>query len=148
MHTVRRCFTAITYVISALGAFGVIMLLARAGFEAEELHDFKGLNKRHPMVALLMLLLMFSLAGIPPLVGFYAKLSVLQAVVQAGFVWLAVLAVLFSLVGAFYYLRVIKLMYFDAPEDEAPIEASFDMRVALNVNGPSPYWCWASSQGR
>ncbi len=128
-------FYAITYVISALGAFGVIMLLARAGFEAEELHDFKGLNKRHPMVALLMLLLMFSLAGIPPLVGFYAKLSVLQAVVQAGFVWLAVLAVLFSLVGAFYYLRVIKLMYFDAPEDEAPIEASFDMRVALNVNG-------------
>lgn len=128
-------FYAITYVLTALGAFGIIMLLARVGFEAEELNDFKGLNRRHPWFAFVMLLLMFSLAGIPPLVGFYAKLSVLQAVVEAGFVWLAVLAVLFSLVGAFYYLRVIKLMYFDTQEDESPIVASFDMRVALSVNG-------------
>ena len=100
----------------------MILLLSRAGFEAEKLDDFKGLNQRSPWYAFVMLLLMFSLAGVPPTVGFYAKLAVLQAVVDAATSWLAVVAVLFSLIGAFYYLRVVKLMYFDAPTDTAPIE--------------------------
>lgn len=127
-------FYTITYVITVLGVFGVMMMMSRAGFEADELADFKGLNKRHPVAALIMMLLMFSLAGIPPLVGFYAKFTVLQAVVQAGFIWLAVLAVIFSLIGAFYYLRVIKIMYFDAPEEEVEIQMSGDMKGALSAN--------------
>ena len=103
-------FYAITYVLTTLGTFGVILLMARSGFEADNLEDFKGLNQRSPWFAVVMLVLMFSLAGIPPMVGFYAKLSVLQAVLGTGQIWLAILAVVFSLVGAFYYLRVIKLM--------------------------------------
>src|ERR1700693_6330204 len=105
-------FYIVTYVMSSLAGFGMVLLLARAGFEAENLDDFKGLNQRSPWFAFVMLLLMFSLAGIPPLMGFYAKVSVLQAVLSTGQVWLAVTAVLFSLIGAFYYLRVVKLMYF------------------------------------
>lgn len=128
-------FYSITYVLTTLGTFGMIMLLARSGFEAENLEDFKGLNQRSPWFACVMLLLMFSLAGIPPLMGFYAKLSVLQAVLGTGQVWLAVVAVLFSLIGAFYYLRVVKLMYFDEPVDTAPIVVNKDMRVALSING-------------
>jgi NADH-quinone oxidoreductase subunit N len=128
-------FYSITYVITTLGTFGVIMLLARAGFEAENLDDFKGLNQRSPWFAFVMLMLMFSLTGIPPMVGFYAKLSVLQAVLSTGQVWLAVVAVLLSLIGAFYYLRVVKVMYFDEPVDTTPIFASSDMRVALSLNG-------------
>lgn len=128
-------FYVVTYVLMALGAFGVVLLLSRAGFEADALADFKGLNQRSPWYAFVMLVLMFSLAGIPPTVGFYAKLAVLQAVIAAGHVWLAVVAVLFSLVGAFYYLRVVKLMYFDEPLDAAPIEARADMRVLLSANG-------------
>ncbi|MGN6390422.1 MAG: NADH-quinone oxidoreductase subunit NuoN [Burkholderiaceae bacterium] len=128
-------FYAITYVLTTLGTFGVIMLLSRAGFEAENIEDFKGLNKRSPWFALVMMILMLSLVGIPPTVGFYAKLSVLQAVLETGQVWLAVFAVLFSLVGAFYYLRVIKVMYFDAPSDAAPIAAPADMRLVLSANG-------------
>jgi NADH-quinone oxidoreductase subunit N len=128
-------FYSITYVLTTLGSFGIIMLLARSGFEAENLDDLKGLNKRSPWFAFLMLLLMFSLAGIPPLMGFYAKLSVLTAVVAAGQTWLAVVAVLFSLIGAFYYLRVVKLMYFDEPADQGVIVASMDMRIVLSVNG-------------
>ncbi|MBI3284674.1 MAG: NADH-quinone oxidoreductase subunit NuoN [Burkholderiales bacterium] len=128
-------FYSITYVLTTLGTFGVIMLLARAGFEAENIEDFKGLNKRSPWFAFVMLLLMFSLAGIPPLMGFYAKLSVLQAVLATGQVWLAVVAVLFSLIGAFYYLRVVKTMYFDEPADKEVIVASADMRIVLSVNG-------------
>lgn len=128
-------FYSITYVLTTLGTFGVILLLARAGFEAENLDDFKGLSQRSPWFALVMLLLMFSLAGIPPLMGFYAKLSVLQAVLATGQVWLAVVSVLLSLIGAFYYLRVVKLMYFDEPADTTPITVSGDMRVALSVNG-------------
>jgi NADH-quinone oxidoreductase subunit N len=128
-------FYVVTYVLMALGAFGVVLLLSRAGFEADALSDFKGLNRRNPWYAFLMLLVMFSLAGIPPTVGFYAKLAVLQSVVAAGRVWLAVVAVLFSLIGAFYYLRVVKLMYFDDAEDAAPIEARTDMRVLLSANG-------------
>ncbi|HYD79316.1 MAG TPA: NADH-quinone oxidoreductase subunit NuoN [Paucimonas sp.] len=128
-------FYAITYVLTTLGTFGLIMLLARAGFEAENIDDFKGLNQRSPWFALVMMILMFSLAGLPPMVGFYAKLSVLQAVLATGQVWLAVLAVMMSLIGAYYYLRVVKVMYFDEPVDSAPIAVTGDMRVALSVNG-------------
>jgi NADH-quinone oxidoreductase subunit N len=128
-------FYSITYVLTTLGTFGLIMLLARSGFEAENIDDFKGLNQRSPWFALVMLILMFSLAGLPPMVGFYAKVSVLQAVLGTGQVWLAVLAVMMSLIGAFYYLRVVKVMYFDDPVDTTPIATSGDMRVALSING-------------
>jgi len=128
-------FYVVVYVLMVLGAFGVILALSRVGFEADKLSDFKGLNQRSPWYALVMLIVMFSLAGIPPTVGFYAKLAVLQAVLAAGHVWLAVVAVIFSLIGAFYYLRVVKLMYFDAPEDSAPIEPPTDMRLLLSANG-------------
>ncbi len=128
-------FYSIAYVLTTLGTFGVIMMLARAGFEAENIDDFKGLNQRSPWFAFVMLILMFSLTGIPPTIGFYAKLSVLQAVLSTGQVWLAVLAVLLSLIGAFYYLRVVKVMYFDDPVDTAQIVVSNDMRVTLGING-------------
>jgi len=128
-------FYVVVYVLMTLGAFGIILLLSRDGFEAENLDDYKGLNQRSPWYAFLMLLLMFSMAGIPPTVGFYAKLSVLQAVVQIGWWWVAVIAVVFSLIGAFYYLRIVKLMYFDAPQDSAPVTASGDVRALLTVNG-------------
>jgi NADH-quinone oxidoreductase subunit N len=111
------------------------MLLSREGFEADRIDDFKGLNRRSPWWALVMLLVMFSLAGIPPTIGFYAKFSVIMAAVGAGFTWLAVVAVLTSLVGAFYYLRVVKLMYFDEPEDTTPIVARGDNRALLSANG-------------
>jgi NADH-quinone oxidoreductase subunit N len=128
-------FYVVVYVLMNLGAFGMIMLLSRSGFEAENLDDFRGLNQRSPWYAFVMLLLMFSMAGVPPTVGFYAKLSVLQAVVNAGYVWLAVVAVLFSLIGAFYYLRLVKLMYFDAPADTTPLTAHGDVRVLMSLNG-------------
>ena len=131
-------FYVVVYMLMNLGAFGMILLLSRAGFEAENLDDFKGLNQRSPWYAFLMLLLMFSMAGVPPTVGFYAKLSVLQAVISVGAWWsipLAVFAVLFSLVGAYYYLRLVKLMYFDAPVDTAPIAPRMDVRVLLSLNG-------------
>jgi NADH-quinone oxidoreductase subunit N len=128
-------FYTITYVITTLGSFGIILLLARNGFEAENLEDFKGLNQRSPWHAFLMLILMLSLAGVPPTVGFYAKLSVLQAVLGTGQIWLAVLAVLLSLIGAFYYLRVIWHMYFDDAVDTSPIVVNKDMSVVLSLNG-------------
>jgi NADH-quinone oxidoreductase subunit N len=135
-------FYVITYALTTLGTFGVILLLAREGFEAEEIADLRGLNKRSPWYAFVMLLLMFSLAGIPPTVGFYAKLVVLQALLgnglTAGMVTLAVIAVVFSLIGAYYYLRVVKTMYFDDPTPAAaamPIVATTEMRVALSLNG-------------
>jgi len=128
-------FYVVVYVLMNLGAFGMIMLLSREGFEAEELDDFRGLNQRSPWYAFLMLLLMFSMAGVPPTVGFYAKLSVLQAVVNVGYVWLAVVAVLFSLIGAFYYLRLVRLMYFDPPTDTAPIAPRLGVRLLMGVNG-------------
>jgi NADH-quinone oxidoreductase subunit N len=128
-------FYSITYVLTTLGTFGVILLMSRSGFEAENLEDFKGLNQRSPWFAVVMLVLMFSLAGIPPMVGFYAKLSVLQAVIGTHQYWLAVVAVLFSLVGAFYYLRVIKVMYFDEPADGGKITAGADVRLVLSLNG-------------
>lgn len=128
-------FYAVVYVLMSLGAFGMIMLLSRAGFEADTLNDFKGLNQRSPWLAFMMLLLMFSMAGVPPTVGFYAKFSVLNAVVQAGHIWLAVTAVIFSLIGAFYYLRIVKLMYFDAPESHVPISVGQDSAFLISVNG-------------
>ncbi|MCL2830798.1 MAG: NADH-quinone oxidoreductase subunit N [Betaproteobacteria bacterium] len=127
-------FYVITYVLTSAGAFGMILLLSRSGFESEELDDFKGLNKRSPWFAAIMMILMFSMAGIPFFVGFFAKFAVLQAVVEAGRVWLAVLAVVFSLIGAFYYLRVIKLMYFDPPEDATPIEVPGEIRLLISLN--------------
>lgn len=128
-------FYTVAYVLMSLAAFGIVMLLSRAGFEADNLDDFKGLNKRSPWFAAMMLIVMFSMAGIPFFVGFFAKFSVLQAVVAADKIWLAVYAVFFSLVGAFYYLRVVKLMYFDPPVDAAPIQAAIDMRVLISANG-------------
>jgi NADH-quinone oxidoreductase subunit N len=128
-------FYVLVYTLMTLGGFGMILLLSRAGFEAGQLDDFKGLNRRSPWLAFLMLLLMFSMAGVPPTVGFYAKLTVLQSVVEIGYVWLAVVAVLFSLIGAFYYLRIVKLMYFDAPHDTTAIAPAFDARVLLSANG-------------
>ena len=128
-------YYVITYVLTTLGSFGVIMLLARAGFEAEQLSDFKGLSKRSPWFAVIMSVLMFSLAGVPPMMGFAAKFSVLQAVLGTGQVWLTVVAVLFSLIGAFYYLRVVKMMWFDEPLDHSPLIVSGDMRWVLSLNG-------------
>ncbi|MCB1889255.1 MAG: NADH-quinone oxidoreductase subunit NuoN [Rhodocyclaceae bacterium] len=128
-------FYVVAYVLMTLASFGMILLLARAGFEAEEIDDFKGLNKRSPWFALMMLFVMFSMAGVPFFIGFFAKLAVLAAVVQAGYVWIAVIAVLMSLVGAFYYLRVVKVMYFDDPTDTAPIASSTDLKVLLSANG-------------
>ena len=119
----------------AMGGFGMILLLSRSGFEADNLSDFKGLNERSPWFAFIMMILMFSMAGVPPTLGFYAKLSVLQAVVGSGLTWLAVVAVVFSIIGVFYYLRVVKLMYFDKAEDTQPLETSMDMKVVLSANG-------------
>ena len=128
-------FYAVVYVLMSLGGFGMIMLLSREGFEADTLNDFKGLNQRSPWLAFIMLLLMLSMAGIPPTVGFYAKFSVLSAAVNAGHIPLVVLAVLFSLIGAFYYLRIVKLMYFDAPESHAPITIQPDSGLLISANG-------------
>jgi NADH-quinone oxidoreductase subunit N len=127
-------FYTLVYAVMAAGAFGIVILMSRRGFESEELNDFKGLNQRSPWFALMMLLVMVSMIGIPPFVGFFAKLNVLAALVDAEQTWLAIVAVLFSVIGAFYYLRVIRLMYFDEPEDTARLEAALDMRVLLSVN--------------
>jgi len=127
-------FYMISYVIVAGGSFGMVLLLARQGFEADKLVDFRGLNARSPWFAGMMAILMFSLAGVPPFVGFWAKLGVVQAVLGIGYTWLAVVAVLFSVVGAFYYLRIVKLMYFDEPTDHAQIGGSTLMRAVLSVN--------------
>ncbi|SFU37830.1 NADH dehydrogenase subunit N [Polaromonas sp. YR568] len=133
-------FYAVTYVLTTLGAFGIIMLLARAGHESEEITDLAGLNQRSPLYAGVMAISMFSLAGLPPLVGFYAKLSVLQALIssqQTSYIVLAVFAVMMSLVGAFYYLRVVKVMYFDAPlaHNAQPVSGPTDAKVVLAING-------------
>jgi NADH-quinone oxidoreductase subunit N len=131
-------FYVISYVLTTLAAFGVLLLLSREGFESEEIADLAGLNQRSPLYAGIMAVAMFSLAGIPPLAGFYAKLSVLQALVTSGevvYLYLAVFAVLMSLIGAFYYLRVIKVMYFDAPITASNVVAGADVRVVLCLNG-------------
>jgi NADH-quinone oxidoreductase subunit N len=131
-------FYIVTYVMTTLGTFGMVMLLSRRGFESEEIADLAGLAKRSPGFALVMTIFMLSLAGLPPTVGFYAKLSVLQSLVSTnvtGYVYLAVVAVVLSLVGAYYYLRVIKVMYFDEPTSSAPIAAGWDMRAVMTLNG-------------
>ncbi|MEM5369435.1 NADH-quinone oxidoreductase subunit NuoN [Paraburkholderia azotifigens] len=128
-------FYSIVYLLTTLGSFGVVMLLARREFEAESIDDFKGLNQRSPVFAFVMMVMMFSLAGIPPTVGFYAKLAVLEATMNAGLTWLAVLAVITSLFGAFYYLRIVKVMYFDDPVDTTPIAGDACKRTLLALNG-------------
>lgn len=127
-------FYVIVYVLMSLGAFGMLLFLSRAGFECETLDDMRGLNRRSPWYAFLMMVLMLSLAGLPPTAGFYAKLAVLSSAVAAGHLWLAVTAVVLSLVGAFYYLRVVKLMYFDEPRDAQPIQGHPEMRALLSAN--------------
>lgn len=128
-------FYTIVYVLMAVGAFGVIIILSRSGFEAENVDDFKGLNDRSPWLAFVMMMIMMSMAGVPFLVGFYAKWVVLQAVVNVGLVWLALLGVVFSVIGAFYYLRVVKCIYFDKPEQSEPIQLSLDTEIAISANG-------------
>ena len=131
-------FYVVSYVLTTLGTFGVILLLSREGFESEEIADFAGLNQRSPLYAGVMAVCLFSLAGIPPMIGFYAKLSVLQALIAAGdanSIGLAVFAVMMSLIGAFYYLRLIKVMYFDAPITASTVVAGNDVRVVLCLNG-------------
>jgi NADH-quinone oxidoreductase subunit N len=131
-------FYVVTYVLTTLASFGVIILLSRRGFESEEISDLAGLNQRSPLYAAVMAICMFSLGGVPPMVGFYAKLSVLQALIASGesfHMGLAVFAVMMSLIGAFYYLRVVKVMYFDAPVQTDAIAAPADVRVVLSLNG-------------
>lgn len=128
-------YYVIVYGVMSTAAFGMIILLSARGIEAENLEDFKGLNQRNPYFAAIMGLVMFSMAGVPPMVGFFAKLMVLKAVIDAGMMWLAITAVVFAVIGAFYYLRVIKFMYFDEPEDESTITAPVDFGAALTLNG-------------
>ena len=128
-------FYAIVYTIMSVGAFGMIVLLSRAGFEAENIEDFKGLNHKSPWFAFVMMAIMFSMAGVPPFLGFWAKISVLQEAVNSGLLWLAIVGVVASVIGAFYYLRVIKVVYFDKPVDEVPLQASMDIRLTLSLNG-------------
>ena len=127
-------FYVLTYALMALGGFAMVIWLGSAGEEADRLEDFRGLNERNPWFAFMMLILMLSMAGMPPFVGFWAKWSVLREVVASGMTWLAVVAVLFSVVGLFYYLRVVRLMYFDSPEEKAPVSSLADMRVVVSVN--------------
>ena len=131
-------FYIVTYVLTTLGTFGLVMYLSRHGFESEEIADLAGLAKRSPWVAGVMSIFMFSLAGIPPLVGFYAKFAVLQALVstnETGYIVLAVIAVLLSLIGAYYYLRIVKTMYFDEPLDSTPVKGDMGTGLLLAVNG-------------
>ncbi len=128
-------FYTIVYALMSVGTFGILAMLSRQGFEAENLEDLKGLNERSPWIAGMMLLLLFSLAGVPPTVGFFAKLFVLEAIVNVDLLWLAVYAVFFSLIGAFYYLRAIKMMYFDKSTETQPVSASADTHLIVSMNG-------------
>lgn len=147
-------FYAISYALMGTAAFGVILALTRAGFECEEIDDFKGLNQRSPWMAFLMMLAMFSLAGVPPLYGFFAKYLVLQAAIDAHMLWLAIVGVVFAIIGLYYYLRVVKVMYFDKAEDgvQTRVQPDATLRVALSLNalvlvalglywGPLLGWC-------
>jgi NADH-quinone oxidoreductase subunit N len=153
-------FYAICYALMSTAAFGVILALARAGFECEEIDDFKGLNQRSPWMAFLMMLAMFSLAGVPPLFGFFAKLLVLKAAIDAGMLWLALVGVVFAIIGLYYYLRVVKVMYFDKPAEGLEIRPQADgmLRATLSLNalvllalglywGPLLGWCRAAFAG-
>lgn len=146
-------FYTLTYVVAAAGAFGMVILLSRRGYEAENLADFKGLNARSPWFALVMMFLMLSLAGIPPFIGFFGKLNAISAVLDVGYVKLAVLMVMASVIGAYYYLRVIWYMYFEDAEDKAVLQSSADARVVMSLNGIAvlalgiaPGWLWALCQ--
>ena len=130
-------FYAITYGIMAVGSFGVIIAFSRKGFEAENLEDYKGLHERSPWFALMMLFVMFSMAGVPPTVGFFSKLFVLDSVVSVGLTNIALIGVFFSIIGAFFYIRIIKLMYFDKPADSTPFTTGIDTQVVLTLNGVS-----------
>ena len=134
MGLAAALFYTVIYALTAAAAFGMIILLSRKGFEAEKLEDFKGLNARSPWFALMMLMIMFSMAGVPPFVGFYAKLVVLSSVIDAGMLWLAIAGVAFAVIGAFYYLRVVWYMYFAEPEADAPLQADLDLRLVLSGN--------------
>lgn len=129
-------FYIVVYSVMSLGAFGMITVLSRAGFEAENISDFKGLNSRNSWLAFLMLLIMFSMAGVPPMIGFFAKVAVLEALVKADLTWLAVVALMFAIVGVYYYLRIVKVIYFDEPEEATPIVlGSYDRSIAISLNG-------------
>ncbi len=128
-------FYVIVYALMSVGGFGMILLLSRAGFEADKLEDFKGLNERSPWFAAMMAILMFSMAGVPPFLGFWAKFAVLESVIRSGMVWLAVVAVIFAIIGAYYYLRVVKLMYFDKADDKTPLTSTADMKWIMSING-------------
>lgn len=128
-------FYAVTYALMSAGAFGMVILLGRSGFESDQLDDFKGLSHRSPWFALIMLIVMFSMAGVPPFIGFWGKWFVIKEVISAGYTWLAVFAVIFSIIGAFYYLRIIRLMYFDKSDVLRPILAGREMRLVLSANG-------------
>jgi NADH-quinone oxidoreductase subunit N len=130
-------FYTLVYALMSAGGFGIVIALSRRGFEAEDLDDYKGLNQRNPWFAGMMLLLMFSMAGVPPTVGFFAKLFVLDAVISVDLLWVAIVGVFFSIIGAFYYIRIIKLMYFDKPVDESPLSIGTDTQVVLSLNGLS-----------
>jgi NADH-quinone oxidoreductase subunit N len=127
-------FYTFTYILMAAAAFGMVILLSRRGFEAERIEDFKGLNARSPWFAFVMLMIMFSMAGVPPFVGFYSKLVVLEAVLDAGLVWLAAAGVLFAVIGAYYYIRVVWYMYFAEPTDSTPLSPAIDMRIIISAN--------------
>ncbi len=127
-------FYTIVYSLMSLGGFGMIILMSRQGFEADTIDDYKGLSKRNPWYALMMLILMFSMAGIPPLVGFYAKLTVIKSIIDINLVSVAIVAVVMSVIGAFYYLRIIKVMYFDEPKQTNSLDAATDMRIMISAN--------------
>jgi NADH-quinone oxidoreductase subunit N len=128
-------FYVIAYALMSAAAFGMVILLSARGVEAEKLDDFKGLNQRNSWYAAVMAMVMFSMAGVPVFVGFFAKWMVIKAALDAGLMWLAIIAVVFSVIGAFYYIRVVKLMYFDEPVTESPIDAPVDFRAAISLNG-------------
>jgi NADH-quinone oxidoreductase subunit N len=145
-------FYVIVYAIMAAAAFGAIIVLSNKGFEADRIDDFKGLNARSPWLAAMVLCIMFSLAGIPPFIGFWAKLAVLRAAIDGGMLWLAIVGIISAVVGAFYYLRVVKVMYFDepvgdlVPRDDRPLQVTFAVNaLALLVLGvfwnPLMTWC-------
>lgn len=128
-------FYMLAYAIMAIGGFAFIVLLSKAGFEADNINDLKGLNERNPWLAFMLLLLMFSMAGIPPSVGFFAKLGVLEALIGVHLIWLAALALVFAIIGAYYYIRVVKVMYFEEPDNAMPFTYSKDLAVAMSING-------------
>jgi NADH-quinone oxidoreductase subunit N len=147
-------FYAICYALMGVAAFGVMLALTRAGFECEEISDLKGLNQKSPWMAFLMLLAMFSLAGVPPLFGFWAKVLVLEAAIHANMLWLAIVGIVFAIIGLYYYLHVIKVMYFDKPVDGSSVSVQQDkpLRIVLSLNalsllalglywGPLLGWC-------